>query len=147
MKDIPIPWFPALLILRMTIWGALIVVHRDGSDAENAENLHVMPENRMLLAVGVAIPAIVHPRVLSISRAADINGEIYLLQDNRLKGGNDALKLNVPSAVMRKTVYRLNNEKTNKLAEAYEKLYERKNSPNREPPERDKPAVRKKPKL
>ena len=81
-------------------------------------------------------------------RLSDIaEGKIHPLQDNLLKIGNDALKLNVPPAVMREAVYRINNEKTDKLAEAYEKLYERKISPDREPPERDKPAVHKKPKL
>ena len=64
-------------------------------------------------------------------RLSDIaEGKIHPLQDNLLKVGNDALKLNVPPAVMREAVYRINNEKTDKLAEAYEKLYERKNSPS-----------------
>lgn len=81
-------------------------------------------------------------------RLSDIvDCKISPLQDNLLKVGNDALKLNVPPAVMREAVYRLNNEKTDKLAESYEKLYERKNSPDREQPERDEPAVHKKPKL
>ena len=82
-------------------------------------------------------------------RLSDIaEGKIHPLQDNLLKVGNDALKLNVPPAVMREAVYRLNNEKTDKLAESYEKMYERKHSaPDRE---KSEPAVHKpqrKPKL
>lgn len=62
-------------------------------------------------------------------RLSDIaEGKIHPLQDNLLKVGNDALKLNVPPAIMREAVYRLNNEKTDKLAESYEKMYERKHS-------------------
>lgn len=75
-------------------------------------------------------------------------GKIHPLQDNLLKVGNDALKLNVPPAVMREAVYRINNEKTDKLAESYEKMYERKHSaPDHEKPKPDEHMPQRKPKL
>ena len=70
------------------------------------------------------------------------------LQDNLLKVGNDALKLNVLPAVMREAVYRLNNEKTDKLAESYEKMYERKHSaPDREKSKPDERQTQRKPRM
>ena len=82
-------------------------------------------------------------------RLSDIaEGKIHPLQDNLLKVGNDALKLNVPPAIMREAVYRINNEKTDKLAEAYEKMYERKHSaPNHEKHKPDEHMPQRKPKL
>lgn len=82
-------------------------------------------------------------------RLSDIaEGRISPLQDNLLKVANDALKLNVPPEIMREAAYRQNDERTDKLAESYEKLYVRKNSgDDRETPDRDKPPTHKKPRL
>ncbi|MCM1167279.1 MAG: YodL domain-containing protein, partial [Lachnospiraceae bacterium] len=65
-------------------------------------------------------------------------GKISPLQDNLLKVANDALKLNVPPEIMREAAYRQNDERTDKLAESYEKMFERKHGGA--DPERDKPA-------
>ncbi len=81
-------------------------------------------------------------------RLSDIaEGKISPLQDNLLKVGNDALKLNIPPATMRAAADMLNDERVDKLAETYEKMYEGKNTPDREQTEREKPATRNKPRL
>ncbi len=82
-------------------------------------------------------------------RLSDIaEGKVSPLQDNLLKIGNDALKLNVPPAVMREAVYRVNNEKTDKLAESYEKMYERKHfAPDHEKNEPEEHKTNRKPRM
>ncbi len=62
-------------------------------------------------------------------RLSDIScGKVSPLQDNLLKIGNDALKLNVPPATMRQAADMLNDERIDKMAETYEKMCERKSS-------------------
>ncbi len=73
-------------------------------------------------------------------RLSDIaEGKVSPLQDNLLKVGNDALKLNVPPYVMREAAFRSGDERVQKLADTYEKMCERNVSCDREPPEQDKP--------
>lgn len=62
-------------------------------------------------------------------RLSDIaEGKISPLQDNLLKVGNDALRLNVPPYIMREAVFRSDDERVQKLADTYEKMCERKHS-------------------
>lgn len=73
-------------------------------------------------------------------RLSDIaEGRVSPLQDNLLKVGNDALRLNVPPYVMREAAFRSNDERVQKLADTYEKMCERNRSCDREPQEQDKP--------
>lgn len=73
-------------------------------------------------------------------RLSDIaEGRVSPLQDNLLKVGNDALRLNVPPYIMREAVFRSDDERVQKLADTYEKMCERNGSCDREPPEQDKP--------
>lgn len=79
-------------------------------------------------------------------RLSDIaEGRVSPLQDNLLKVGNDALKLNVPPATMRQAADMLNDECVDKMAETYEKMFAGNQSPDREQSEREKTT--KKPKL
>lgn len=79
-------------------------------------------------------------------RLSDIScGKVSPLQDNLLKIGNDALKLNVPPATMRQAVDMLNDERIDKMAETYEKMFAGNQSPDREQSGREKAT--KKPKL
>lgn len=72
-------------------------------------------------------------------RLSDIaEGRVSPLQDNLLKVGNDALRLNVPPYIMREAAFRSNDERVQKLADTYEKMCERNRSCDREPPEQDK---------
>ena len=60
-------------------------------------------------------------------RLSDIaDGKVPPLQDNLLKVGNDALKLNVPTYIMREAAFRSDDERIQKLAETYDKMCERK---------------------
>lgn len=62
-------------------------------------------------------------------RLSDIaEGKVSPLQDNLLKVGNDALRLNVPPYIMREAAFRSGDERVQKLADTYEKMCERKSS-------------------
>ncbi len=52
-----------------------------------------------------------------------IEGQIFPLQDNLLKVGNDALKLNVPPEIMREAILRTGCENVQKLADTYDRMY------------------------
>lgn len=82
-------------------------------------------------------------------RLSDIaDGKVPPLQDNLLKVSNDALKLNVPTYIMREAAFRSDDERVQKLAETYENMCERKHSATgheKSKPEEYKPQ--RKPKL
>ncbi len=71
-------------------------------------------------------------------RLSDIaEGRVSPLQDNLLKVGNDALRLNVTPYIMREAAFRSGDERVDKLAETYEKMFEGKNAPDREQQKHD----------
>lgn len=82
-------------------------------------------------------------------RLSDIaEGKVSPLQDNLLKVGNDALKLNVPPYIMREAAFRSGDERVQKLADTYEKMCERKSSaPAHEKPKLDEHKPQRKLKL
>lgn len=82
-------------------------------------------------------------------RLSDIaEGKVSPLQDNLLKVGNDALRLNVPPYIMREAVFRSDDERVQKLADTYEKMCERKHSaPDHEKPKSEEYKPQRKPKL
>lgn len=81
-------------------------------------------------------------------RLSDIaDGRVPPLQDNLLKVGNDALKLNVPPATMRAAADMLNDERVDKLAETYDEMFQRKNTPDREQTEQEQHKQQRKPRL
>lgn len=82
-------------------------------------------------------------------RLSDIaEGKVSPLQDNLLKVGNDALKLNVPPYIMREAAFRSGDERVQKLADTYEKMYERKHSvPDHEKNQPEEYKPQRKPKL
>lgn len=75
-------------------------------------------------------------------------GKVSPLQDNLLKVGNDALRLNVPPYIMREAAFRSGDERVQKLADTYEKMCERKSSaPAHEKPKLDERKPQRKLKL
>ncbi len=81
-------------------------------------------------------------------RLSDIaEGKVPPLQDNLLKVGNDALKLNIPPATMRAAADMMNDERVDKMAETYEKMYEGKNALDREQTEQEQHKQQRKPRL
>lgn len=72
-------------------------------------------------------------------RLSDIaEGKVPPLQDNLLKVGNDALKLNVPTYIIREAAFRSDDERVQKLADTYEKMCERNGSRDSESQEQKK---------
>ncbi len=82
-------------------------------------------------------------------RLSDIaEGKVSPLQDNLLKIGNDALKLNVPLAFMREAVFRVDDDRVQNLADSYEKMYGRQHSAsNHEKPKPDEHKPNRKPRM
>ena len=82
-------------------------------------------------------------------RLSDIaEGRVLPLQDNLLKVGNDALKLNVPPAVMREAAFMVDDDRVQELADTYEKMCERKHSvPDHENSKPDEHQTQRKPRM
>ena len=81
-------------------------------------------------------------------RLSDIaEGNISPMQDNLIKVGNDALKLNISPAIIREAAYMSNDDRVQSLADTYEKMYNRGVTPAVEVPKPDSSSPHKKPRL
>ena len=74
-------------------------------------------------------------------------GNISPIQDNLIKVGNDALKLNISPAIIREAAYMSDDDRVQSLADTYEKMYNRRDIPAVETPKPDNTTPHKKPKL
>lgn len=82
-------------------------------------------------------------------RLSDIaEGKVSPLQDNLLKVGNDALKLNVPPAIICEAAFRTDDDRVQKLADTYEEMCGKKCSvPDHEKSKPDEHKPQRKPRM